>query len=138
MTLNRYFIDANIIIRHLTGDHPTLSPKATRFMEKIAKKEILSYITTLVIHEVTYVLQYVYGVNRKKITESLKKLLKLENLEVLDMDKDSLLQALDDFTKYNVDFPDCVYKQILLNQGLEMASFDKDFRKLHINPTTEV
>lgn len=132
MALNRYLIDSNIIIRHLTQDNPTLSPKATSFMEKIAKELALGFITSLVVHEVIYVLAYVYKVSRKDLVNSLKKLLKLKNLEVLDISKESLSQALDDFAKYNVDFPDCVYKQIAQGNSLEILTFDRDFKKINV------
>ncbi|OGC57066.1 hypothetical protein A3H26_00125 [candidate division WWE3 bacterium RIFCSPLOWO2_12_FULL_36_10] len=130
MALNRYFIDSNILIRHLTQDNQTLSPKATSFIEEIAKEEAIGFVTSLVVHEVIYILVYVYKVNRKGLVNSLKKLLKLKNLEILDIDKKSLSLALDDFAKFNIDFPDCVYKQIALNNNLEILTFDKDFKKI--------
>src|SRR3989338_8633056 len=58
MALNRYFIDSNILIRHLTQDNQTLSPKATSFIEEIAKEEAIGFVTSLVVHEVIYI--YVY------------------------------------------------------------------------------
>ncbi|MBI2620795.1 PIN domain-containing protein [candidate division WWE3 bacterium] len=130
MPLNKYLVDSNILIRHLTQDSAALSPVATKYMERIANNEALAFITSLIVHEVIYVLVYVYKVRRKELVKSLKKLLQLENLEVLDINKESLVRALDDFAKYNVDFPDCVFNQISLNERMEILTFDEDFKRL--------
>jgi len=126
----RIFIDSNIFLRHLTNDHKTLSPSATKVFSKIAREQVLAYITPLVIHEVTYVLEHVYEVKRKVIVDNILKLLELNNLQTLGISKRGLVRALTMYAKINIDFPDTVYFVVADENDLEVVTFDKDFKKL--------
>ncbi len=54
-------------------------------------------------------------------------------MDTIDLDKTYVIQALNDFEKYKVDFPDCIYKQFALRDSLKIASFDRDFKILGVN-----
>ena len=47
-------IDANILIRFLTQDHPTLSPRAREIFSKAEKGEILLYFDEIVMAETVF------------------------------------------------------------------------------------
>ena len=117
----------------MTQDNAVLSPIATKYIEKVAKKEITALITCLTVQEVIYILVYVYKVNKKEVVVALKKLIQLNNLKLTDLPKEALVKALEDYSKYNVDFPDCVFKQSAIYEKAELLSFDKDFKKLGVN-----
>ena len=127
------FLDSNIILRFLTNDSPLFSPKSKAIFNKIAQRETLAYINVLVLHEVIYILEHVYKVNRKVIGNKVGKLIQLPNLSFTDLDKSQVVSALKDYTATHVDFPDCVYKQIASEKCLKLLSFDKDFSKLKVD-----
>lgn len=132
------FLDTNILLRHITNDHPKLSPKAKLIINKVATKRIRAHVTSLVIHEIIYVLRYTYKVEKSIITKYLSALLSLPNLLVLDIDKKILIGALDDYKKYSIDFPDCLYARISLLNKFRMLSFDSDFKKLGISVESRI
>jgi len=80
----------------------------------------------------------VYSVEIKVISRKLKRLLRLENLNVLDLPKDYVIKALVEFGKTKVDFPDCVYKQIVLENDMKLLSFDEEFKKIKMERFEEV
>jgi len=112
MALNNYWLDANIILRYLTKDNETLSPKAKTIIDNIANYKGFAYINTLVLHEVIYILENVYNIDRKAISESISNLISISNINIIDVNKQSLKLALKDYTKTKIDFPDCMYKYI--------------------------
>jgi len=128
----RYFIDANVILRFLLKDHEEYSRKAKVIFEEIRKEKALGLVNSLVIHEVLYVSINVYRQERKLVASKLIALLKLENLEVLDLAKKDLVDVLSSFSKLNVDFPDLVYAKICENNKMAIISFDRHFDKLGV------
>jgi len=112
MALNNYWLDANIILRYLTKDNETLSPKAKTIIDNIANYKGFAYINTLVLHEVIYILENVYNIDRKAISESISNLISISNINIIDVNKQSLKLALKDYTKTKIDFSDCMYKYI--------------------------
>lgn len=138
MVHNAYFIDSNIFLRYLTQDDSTLSPKAMAIFEKIAHKKLNGYITTLVLHEVIYVLQFVYNVKKALIIKNVKKLINLKNLFIMDINKEDLLEALTVYGNKNIDFPDCVYAYIAKSKDIGILSFDRDFRKFKVSVVDKV
>ena len=132
MALNNYWLDANIILRYLTKDNETLSPKAKTIIDNIANYKGFAYINTLVLHEVIYILENVYNIDRKAILDSISNLISISNINIIDVNKQSLKLALKDYTKTKIDFPDCVYKQVCLENKYKLLSFDKDFKKLGV------
>ena len=128
----RYFIDANVILRFLLKDHEEYSRKAKVIFEEVRKEKALGLVNSLVIHEVLYVSINVYRQERKLVASKLIALLKLENLEVLDLAKKDLVDVLSSFSKLNVDFPDLVYAKICENNKMAIISFDRHFDKLGV------
>ena len=53
----RPFLDANIILRHILGDHPDHSPRATAYFGQIARGELTVRTTDTVVFEAVYALQ---------------------------------------------------------------------------------
>ncbi|KKQ51903.1 MAG: PilT protein domain protein [Candidatus Woesebacteria bacterium GW2011_GWB1_39_10b] len=138
MASNKFFLDANIFLRHLTHDNPKLYIKATNIFEKIGLEEVEAYTSTLVLHDVIYVLEKIYSFNRLVIVRDIKKLLKIGKLFILDLEKDNLILALRDYKNTRVDFPDCVYKQTVLENDMKLLSFDEEFKKIKVERIEEI
>ncbi len=62
-TKNMYLIDANVILRYLLNDEPSMSTKAKEIIAQGA------YTKTEIIAEVVYVLSGVYSASRNDIRE---------------------------------------------------------------------
>ena len=138
MGSNDYFLDANVILRYLIKDNLAFYKKATNIFKLITDQKVKAFITTLVLHEVSYVMKSVYSVEIKVISRKLKRLLSLENLNLLDLPKDCAIKALDEFRKTRVDFPDCVYKQIVIENNMKLLSFDEEFKKIKMERFEEI
>lgn len=115
-------VDANIILRYVLDDHETLSPKAAEILEQQS--------VTLPIEaacEVVYVLQKVYGINRKEIQTMLKNLLD-ENL--IQMDKAAVfLTALECYSSSSFDFVDTLLWAYHMVEKQEIFTFDEKLNK---------
>lgn len=138
--MDSYFLDANILLRHLTQDHKDLSPIATQIFDQISEGIINAHLTTLVLHETAYVLENIYDTTRKIVASNLITILKFNHIAVLDLPNQAVINALKDYSRTKVDFPDCVYKQICLQNHLKLLSFDQHFKQINfpaskINPS---
>lgn len=115
------------------NDHAELSPRAYSIIEDVAHSKVQGFINTLVLHEVVYVLEHVYEVKRKIIAEQVATLISLTSLSLMDLEKEFVCAAFDDYKSTNIDFPDCIYKQYCMRDQLRMFSFDKDFKRLGVD-----
>jgi len=127
------FIDANVILRFLLSDDALYFNKSVLIFEAIAEGKFSGYVNSLVIHEVLYVAIYVYKQDKKTLTEKLIKLIRLNNVDILDISKEDMLEVLSLFSKSKVDFPDLVYAKICQNNNMSVFSFDRHFNKLSVN-----
>ena len=84
------FLDTNVIIRYLTGDHPDMFEKAAQIIEEV---EDLT-ITEGVLGETAFVLLSVYRKSRSEVVDSLIDLVRRENISTYALDKNLVLQGL--------------------------------------------
>jgi predicted nucleic acid-binding protein len=117
-------VDANVLIRHLTGEPPEMAARATAFLRD-AKQLLLSDV---VFAECVFVLGSVYEQEPARIAELLRALLGLHGLTVTN--RSLLERALELFELTGVDFVDayCVALAELSGAGA-VASFDRDVER---------
>lgn len=132
MVSHNYFLDANVILRYLLKDNEVLSPKSKEIFDTLSDLTDGAYISSLVLHEVIYVMEKIYKLDRSNIENKVSSILELTNLETLDLPKINVQQALKDYASTKVDFPDCIYKQFVLVHNFQMVSFDEDFKKIKL------
>ena len=113
--------DANMILRYLLNDQADMAETAEGYLNAGTVS-----VTTEVIAEVVYVLKGVYGLERDTIAATLKSFLGL----VDGRDLDVLPLALETYADRNLDFVDCVLYAYHRVRGAEIATFDKNLRKL--------
>ena len=100
-----YLIDANVIIRFLTGDHKEHLRLATEIFKKIEEAEIKVKILEPVMMEVFFVLVKFYKLPQAEVIEDLKKIIALEGVVG---NKVLLIETLNIVENKNIDFIDAL------------------------------
>lgn len=123
------WVDANVLLRFLTGEPEELAGRAESFLEAVQRGEISARVHQVVVAETVWVLQSFYGYSRRRIAESLVPLLEEAALTVEN--KRVTLRALRTMAEENVDLTDALLAETARARDEAVASFDrKDFRKL--------
>lgn len=113
-------IDANVIIRYLTGTPEDQAETARQVIDAGA------FTTMEVIAEVVYVLQRRYDFSRETIAWAVK-----EAMVVIVMpDSNVLLYALELFSSHALDFVDCVLAARAVINHEDVFTFDKKLNSL--------
>ena len=114
------FVDANILIRHLTGDPPDQAERATRYLG--AADELL--MPDLILAEVAYVLESFYGTPRARVAATLRAVLAFPAIRVIDADL--LQRAIEVYDVLRLDFADAYLVASAERTGIGViASFDR-------------
>ena len=118
-------LDTNILIRHVTNDDPTLSPRATAYLKKIERGEIEARITDTVVFETVFVLQSFYRIPRPDIRDHLLPLLELPALRYVG--KRRIREIFDLYVnRPSLSFADCLHAVLVMRQGFSgIVSFDR-------------
>ena len=116
----RVLIDTNVLVRHVTGDPRSQARRATAFLR--AGHQIL--LTDLVLAEVVYVLDSVYGFARPRVAEAGRSLLAHPGIAVID--EAMLLRAMELYESARLDFAEAYLAAAAERFGLgKVASFDR-------------
>ena len=116
-------VDANIILRYFLDDDEELSPKAAEIIEQNNLT-----IPNEVFAEIVYVLEKVYKIERKEISNTLIEFLYYENVNSYDLEL--IKTALDLYARRSLDFVDTIlysYKEV---KNYEIFTFDKKLSNL--------
>lgn len=123
------FIDANVLLRHLTDDHEEHSPRATRFLEAVERGDRSVYFSELVFSEVVWTLNGLYKRSKTEIRDTLVQILGLRGI-VVD-DRDRLVQTLDLYARLNVSLVDAYLAASVASRDAGgIVSFDRDFDRV--------
>ena len=125
------FLDANILIRHIAGDHPTHSPAARSLIIDIEQDRIHVWTTDMMIAEVVYVLgsKKWYRLSREQIRSSVLPLINLPGIEL--QNKHIYERAFEHFVAHPIDFPDAFHAALVESRDeTELYSFDQDFDRI--------
>lgn len=115
--------DANAVLRFILNDNEKMANK----VEMILQQEKVS-LTIEVLAEIVYVLEKVYSVSRKDISEGLLYFIKNENIQLTTPGVAET--ALSIFGIKNLDFVDCVLYAYHSNMHYEIFTFDKKLQRL--------
>lgn len=119
------FVESNVLVRHLTGDPPEQAREATRFLRG-GERLIL---VDLVVAEVVYVLESVYGVGRARVAELVRAILGFAAVVVPD--EALLLRTLEIYEEYGVHFAESYLAGCTELSGVgAVASFDRDLDRV--------
>lgn len=120
-------IDANIIVRYLTGDEKTQSAAATELFRTAQAGGVKLVIPTSVIQETVYVLETIYDLDAPTIAPKLISLLAIENVSAAD--GGWVVEALQSYRVKNCDFGDALLCAYASAEKYAVATFDKDILK---------
>jgi uncharacterized protein len=125
------FMDANILIRHVAGDHASHSPAARTLLLDIEQARVSVWTTDLMIAEVVYVLgsKRSYHLSRQQIRDGVLPLIALPGIELPH--KHVYDRAFELFVRYPIDFPDAFHAALIEHRNeSELYSFDQDFDRI--------
>jgi predicted nucleic acid-binding protein len=130
MSVARYWVDTTILLRFLTG-HPTAQAEsAHRLLQKAGAGEVVLDVSPVIVAEAFYTLTSFYKVDRAGAAIQLGLLLRQHGIRVRD--GSVVFGALQRLQSTNVGFADALLAAAAEEDGIAVASFDKDFDRLGI------
>lgn len=96
------WVDANILLRLLTGDPPELAQRALKLVQKAEQGEVTLKLSPIVVAEIIWVLSSFYKYSRTQIAEVLIPFVTAEGI-VLE-EAEQVIAALNQMARVNVDF----------------------------------
>lgn len=127
--MNLACVDANVILRLITNDPPSMAEKSQSLFDEVDRGKILLFLPDIVLAEVVWVLHSFYGYSTQQIGRLLQDFLSHEGL--VCGDKAGLLKALSLYTELNIDFADALVAVQMEERGIrEIYGFDEHFDRL--------
>jgi len=122
-------VDANVFLRHIRQDHADQSPRATAYLLRIRRGELVARTDTIVLAETVYVLQSFYRMRKPAIAEALLTIVALPNLKLPH--KARLRNVFDWYVRYNLSFVDAYLAVMTREQKLPaVVSFDRNYDRI--------
>ena len=122
----RAFVDTNVLVRHLTGDRPEMSRRASAFLA--AADGLL--LTELDVAETIYVLESFYRASRADIARSIRSLIAFE--AIVCVDPALLLRATEVYENDCLDFAKAYLVASAESSRVgAVASFDRSIDRAH-------
>jgi predicted nucleic-acid-binding protein len=114
------FVDTNVLVRHSTGEPPTMAAAATAFLRD--EREL--FLADLIVAETIYVLESFYETPRDQVAEIMRSLLAMDSIVVVD--RDVLLRAVEVNEVDRLDFAEAYLAACAESAGIgRVASFDR-------------
>lgn len=124
------WVDANVVLRFITGEPPEMASQALALMARAEKGEICLRLSPLVLAEIIWVLHSFYKFSRREIADVL---ISFINAEGVQAENHALVrQALQDMAEKNVDFADAYLAAVARAHKEGVCSFDNDFERLGV------
>lgn len=127
MSVARYHLDSNILIRFLTGEPAGMFSAAAALIKRAEGGEVVLELSPLVLAETAFTLESFFKRPRKEVAATLLQF--VSRLGVRLAEKDRLLDALGRVEKTGVHLVDAYLAAAAVETGIPVASFDRDFDK---------
>jgi len=123
------FLDANVLIRYLTGDKPEVLDRCTDLFQRLHDGQEQVTLLESVVAEVIFVLSSprLYALSGPEVTDRLKPLVLLRGVQLAH--KQAVCEALDLYaTQPALDFADALQLAHMRRLGIsEIYSYDRHF-----------
>ena len=128
--MKRVVVDTSVFIRLFTMDDERKFGKAKELIEKAIKGKIEIFVPFIVVAEIVWVLEKVYKINRKEISEIVESLINTIGISV-EL-SDIVSHAMKLYKEKNIKFADAFISSWALHKEIdELITFDEtDFRKV--------
>ena len=137
------FLDANILLRHLTNDDPLKGRACFALIQAIEHGDVTVWTTELVIAEVVFVLanKRTYGLSRERIRDLLLPLIEIPNLKLPR--KRMYRRVFELYTTLAIDYIDAYHAALMEQRGSDQVySYDAHFDRIaglrRLEPTEQV
>ena len=123
------FLDTNVVLRHLLGDHPEQSPRATAYLRRVEQGDFQVHTADTVIFEVVFTLQRQYEQPKARIREAVLPLIELPG--VILPGKRRFRRVFDLYVDLNLSFADAYHAVLMQHSKLaEIVTFDRGFDRV--------
>jgi predicted nucleic-acid-binding protein len=122
-------VDANVLLRYLTGEPAALAKRAQRILEEAEARGVRLVVTSLTLAEVEFVLEHVYRWSRRTIVEGLLKLLAAGVFQVPEA---TMLERAVNWYRdmRRLHFADAYVAAIAASRHAAVISFDRELARL--------
>jgi len=119
------FLDTNILLRHLLGDEPTQSPRATAYVRAIEQGLRQAHLSDVVVSEAVFALER----SKAEIRSAVLSLVELHGIVLAG--KRKFREVFDLYVERNISFADAYHVAMMQKLGLsKIVSFDRDFNRV--------
>jgi predicted nucleic acid-binding protein len=123
------FLDTNIFLRHLRGDHADVSPRATALLQRIEQGSLKVRTADTVIFETVFTLERRYKQSKEAIRDAFLPLIELPGIELPG--KRRFRQVFGYYIEKNISFADAYHAVLVESLRLtQIISFDRDFNRI--------
>jgi len=127
--VRRLWLDANVVLRFLTGEPEDMAREAKELMGRAERGEVTLVVADLVMAEAVWVLRSFYGHPMDEIRDTLSAFAAAPGIEAEG--REVVAQALDLAAGENVDFIDAYLALRASRSGEAVCTFDStDFKRL--------
>jgi predicted nucleic acid-binding protein len=127
--MSEQFLDTNVFLRHLLGDDPAQSPRATAYVRAIEQGQSRARISDIVIFEVVFTLERGYRRSKAEIQSAVLPLIELPGIVLPGKRKFREVFRL--YVERNISFADAYHVVLMQSLGLgRIISFDRDFNRI--------
>jgi predicted nucleic acid-binding protein len=127
--MSERFLDTNIFLRHLLGDVPEQSHRASAYFEAIEQGAARARISDIVVFEVVFTLERGYRRSKAEIQSVLLPLLELPGIVLPG--KRKFREVFGIYVEKNIPFADAYHAVMMRKLALsEVVSFDRDFDRI--------
>ncbi len=130
MSRGAFWVDANVLLRFLTGEPPEMADRAERLLRGARRGDFLLKVHPIAVAETVWVLESFYGYARAEVAGAVVPLLEDHALRVEGAR--TVVRALTVMAQSNVDFADALLAETARSRDEGVASFDEDFRGLGV------
>ena len=124
-------VDSNIFMRWLLNDDKEQADAIATLVRKSEKDGERLWASDTVVAEVVWVLESVYDVSPKDVSQYIESLLDVQTFEFENRER--LLRAVELYRAHQVDFIDCYIVASAKDKGITtVVSYDRDFKKMPI------
>jgi predicted nucleic-acid-binding protein len=136
MSLPRYLVDSNILLRFFTGEPHSQFLAAKSLLENSEQGRVLLDVSALVVAETAFTLESFYKKKRRDVAHVLFQLLQTPGIHLLEGNQ--VFDALNRVQATGVHFVDAYLAALSKETSIPVASFDRDislFKNVkHFNP----